>query len=128
MKERTKLVVEIVGVFILIVAILFGDYFIERSTQISPVGGKNEETAIEISQNDRIKVKVFIDKNDRMHGMYVYWDDNKENKQKLKKGLFRAKAEVNVPDTLGMHKLTIEKGFVKIKYDYYYEVVKGKSD
>lgn len=128
MKERTKLVLKMVGLLIFTIVFLFGIYSIKRNTQISPVGGKSEETAVEISQEDKVEVKVFIEKNDRMYGMYVYWDDDKENKQKLKKGLFTAKGEIDVPDTLGVHKLTLEKGLVKIKYDYYYEVVTGKSD
>lgn len=128
MKERTKLVVKIVAFLVFMAVILFGYYSFKRNTQISPIGGKDETTAVEVSQNEKIKVKVFIEKNDRLHGMYVYWDDDKENKQKLKKGIFTAKAEVEVPNTLGIHKLTIEIGFIKIKYDYYYEVLKGKSD
>lgn len=128
MKERTKLVVKIVAFLVFMAVILFGYYSFKRNTQISPIGGKDETTAVEVSQNEKIKVKVFIEKNDRLHGMYVYWDDDKENKQKLKKGIFTAKGEVEVPNTLGIHKLTIEIGFIKIKYDYYYEVLKGKSD
>lgn len=128
MKERTKLVVKIVAFLVFMAVILFGYYSFKRNTQISPIGGKDDTTAVEVSQNEKIKVKVFIEKNDRLHGMYVYWDDDKENKQKLKKGIFTAKGEVEVPNTLGIHKLTIEIGFIKIKYDYYYEVLKGKSD
>lgn len=128
MKERTILVLKVVGVLIFAIVVLFGVYSIKRSTQISTVGGKSEEMAVKISRDDTIKVKVFIEKNDRMYGIYAYWDDNKEQKQKLKKGLFTAKGEIDVPNTLGVHKLTIEKGLVKIKYDYYYEVVAGKSD
>lgn len=128
MKERTKLILKVVGLIVFTIVVLFGVYSIKRNTQISTVGGKNEETAVKISREDKIEVKVFIEKNDRMYGMYVYWDDNKDEKQKLKKGLFTAKGEIDVPDTLGVHKLTIEKGLVKIKYDYYYEVVTGKSD
>lgn len=127
MKERTKLVVVKAALLIFFAVILIGYYPFKRITQISLVGGKDETTAVEISQNEIIEVKVFMEKNDRMHGMYFYWDDHKEEKKKLEKGIFTAKAKIEVPKTVGVHKLTIETGFIKIKYNYYYEVVKGKS-
>lgn len=129
MNERIKLVAKIVGICIFMVIFLFGYYNLKRMTQVYPTGGKNEDTAVKIHhQTEEISIKVFLEKQDRMYGMYAYWDDNKEKKQKLKKGLFTAKAKVEVPKTHGIHKLTIEVGFPKIKYNYYYEIEKRTSE
>lgn len=123
MKERTKLICTLVFMVIVSILIFKGYYSIRYNTQISPIGGKTEETAVTITHEDVISAKVFIEKNDRWPAnIYAYWDDDKENKQKLKKGLFIAKCEIAIPNTNGIHKLTIETGLFKIKYVYYYQI------
>lgn len=122
MKERTIFVVKTLLVVIFAIVVTLGIYSFKRNTQISPVGGTRPITAVQISRHNTIKINVFIEKDDRWPGIYAYWDNNKNNKHKLKKGLFAAKGEIEVPDELGLHKLTIEKGTFKIKYNYYYEI------
>ena len=120
MKKMDKLVVKSVIAVILAIAITAGYYFFKRNTQLTPVGGDSIESAVQISRDDTIKFNVWIEKNERIQGIYVYWDDDEANKQKLDKGLFFAKGEIDVPNISGVHKLTIQK--LLIKYTYYYDV------
>lgn len=123
MKERTKLIWSLALMVIVFIFIFKGYYSIKYNTQILPVGGKNEETAVILTHEDVISAKVFIEKTDRWPAdIYAYWDDEVENKQKLKKGLFIAKSEIAIPNTNGIHKLTIETGLLKVKYVYYYQI------
>lgn len=97
-----------------------------RNTGILPLGGKNVETAFKISQDEQIEIAFRLKGDDWING-YVYWDDNEEQKQELELHFFTMEGQIDVPNALGVHKLTIKMGLL-MEYNYYYEVVKGKSD
>lgn len=125
MKEQAKFVL---GVVVIIIFFGWVYHSFKYDTQVSPLGGKDEMSAIQISQNENIEISIIIEKNDRLSDICVYWDDNENEKQKLKKGFFTAEGQIQVPDKIGVHKLTVETGFLKTKYNYYYDVIRGKSD
>lgn len=101
----------------------------ERNTIISIIGGDSKETAVQIVAGEQLKVEVPIRKGEEFCSVYAYWDDNIGDRQKLEKSFLKAKGVIYVPDTLGIHKLTIERETLfKSSYDYYYEVIPGKSE
>lgn len=132
MKEKnSRSTLKTISILIIVFSIFYFTlrivYVTERPTVVSIVGGISEETAVEISTEKKIRMKVPIGEVGWLYNMYAYWDENTEEKQILKKDHSNiARGEIKVPDTIGMHKLTIVKGMVS--YHYYYDVVYEESN
>lgn len=90
-----------------------------KKNPIKPVGGDTFETAISISDDAEIEVKIHYYTIYGVNKQATYtWDDGKKNN--LFKNRFRVCDMLEVPEESGVHKLTIVYG--KNEYVYYYNV------
>ena len=120
-KMDLKLIGEIVLTVVMVVLAILNS-FRATDTQkrpVTPEGGVTSNTAISISTDTEIEVEIYhktvfaVDK-----AAYYSWDDTQEIN--LCKNRFRVYDTLEVPDGLGLHKLTIVYG--QNVYVYYYNV------
>ena len=91
LNDNVKLIVIaficILGSFIIYHALLYVSYY----TQITPIGSKNTEKAIEISQGTVLNIHIPIGKIDNFSPIVIYWDDEKDFKHEINKHFFCSK-------------------------------------
>ena len=116
-KEIWDLVLIILGVVLLIMIFIKANS--SQSNPITPPGGETSDTAISISDDTEIEVKIYyytifgVNKD-----AYYNWDDGQKNN--LSKKRHKIQETLEVPDDSGIHKLTIVYG--ENEYVYYYKV------
>lgn len=110
----------IVYVSFIVFLIIFGTILYDpMKFTLSTAKSKDIDNPVKISAGETIDIKVTKGKSDWK--VYVYFDEDTENKTKLKGGFFSFKGSVKAPVTKGVHSMTIEVSFFE-KTTYYYLV------
>lgn len=114
-------IVKAIG-YAVVIVLLIANLFMANSSQnnpITPPGGETSDTAISISDDTEIEVKIYYY---TIFGVnkeaYYNWDDGPKNN--LSKKRHKIEETLEVPDDSGIHKLTIVYG--ENEYVYYYKV------
>jgi len=104
---------------IIIFSIVLGSILYNLKFTLSTDKSIDINAPVTISAGETIDITVSRGKGDWM--VYVYFDDDKENKIKLDSNFFSFKGSVTAPFKKGIHSLTIEVSIFE-KQTYYYLV------
>lgn len=105
----------------ILLAIVVGILFVTSNyINLNIKGGDSENTAVivESQQNIDIKLLTVRDSNE-----YYFWDEGEKQVFSFAT-MFSLKATTTVPDSIGIHKLVVERDFYffKITNSFYYKV------
>lgn len=114
-------ILQLLGITLFLFAISGGLLFVTSNyTKLSIKGGDSENTAVIVESQQDIDIKLLTvrDSNE-----YYFWD-NGEKQVFSFATMFSLKATTTVPDSIGIHKLVIERDFYffKITNNFYYKV------